>query len=87
MSLLVHMLDGEIMRMSEAFGNATAGMLGSKFPFGDVYVRYKEPQGLQWRVLQRSTRQSDVMTYFDALLPIKVEQLPEIVQVVHACTN
>jgi hypothetical protein len=62
-------------------------MLAGKYPFGDLYARYLEPQGLQWRILQRGTRDGDSKTYMDALLPIKVEQLPEIVQVVHTCTN
>jgi hypothetical protein len=86
MALIVHVVEGEIRLLKEHWAT-TSSVLASEFPFGDLYVRFLEPQGLQWRVLQRGTRQSDVMSYFDALLPINVEQLPEIVQVVHACTN
>ena len=86
MALIVHVVEGEIRLIVEDT-NTTSIDLACKFPFGDVYTRYMEPQGLQWRILQRGTRESDLRSYFDMLLPISIEQLPEIVQVVHACTN
>lgn len=86
MDLIVNVIDGEIKLVSQdAVGNAMN--IGSKYPFGDVYVRFVESQGVQWRILQRGTRDNDKFSYFNMLLPIKVDQLPEIVQVVHTCTN
>jgi hypothetical protein len=86
MALIVHVINGEICLIVE-IANSTSTELACKFPFGDLYARYLEPQGLQWRILQRGTRASDERSYYDALLPISIDQLPEIVQVVHACTN
>lgn len=86
MALLVHVVDGNICLIREDY-QTTSVVLACKFPFGDLYVRFLEPQGLQWRILQRGGRDDGVISYFDALLPIRVDQLPEVVQVVHTCTN
>lgn len=81
MDLIVHVVEDEI-RLIVEIHNATSAELACKFPFGDLYARYLERQGVQWRLLQRGRG-----SYYDALLPINVDQLPEIVQVVHACTS
>lgn len=85
MALLVHVVKDEIVAVID-HPSITSAELASKFPFGEVYLRCKEPQGLQWRVLQRGSRKDDKISYFDAILPISVDQLPEKVQVVHMCT-
>jgi hypothetical protein len=86
MALIVHVVDGEIRLIIEDI-DTTSSVLTRKFPTGDLYVRFQEPQGMQWRVLQHEAQVSDVFSYYAALLPISIEQLPEIVQVVHTCTN
>jgi hypothetical protein len=86
MALIVHVVEGEIRLIGER-NDTTSAHLARLFPSGDVYVRFYEPQGMQWRILQRGTRTGEMKSYYDALLPLNVEQLPEIVQVVHACTN
>lgn len=86
MALVINVINGNI-RMLVQMGNTLSSHLANKFPIGDVYVRMLEPQGIQWRVLQRGTRMDDKRTFFDALLPINVDQLPDVVQVVHACTS
>lgn len=86
MALIVHLVNGEIKAVID-HGYITSAEVARKFPFGDVYLRCEEPQGLQWRVLQRGHRQDDKVSYFDMILPISVDQLPEKVQVVHMCTN
>ena len=86
MALIVHVVEGEICLIKEHW-ETTSSVLAGRFPFGDLYVRFREPQGLQWRILQRGTRKDERVSYFDALLPINVDQLPEIIQVVHTCTN
>lgn len=86
MDLIVNVIDGEIRMVSQDPGG-TAMIIGSRYPFGDVYVRFTESQGIQWRVLQRGTRDNDKFSCFNQLLPIRVDQLPECVQVVHMCTE
>lgn len=85
MALIVHVVDNEIKLILEE-KDTTATTLASRFPFGDVYVRFNEPQGLQWRELQRGTRIDDKRSFYDMIFPINVDQLPEVVQIVHACT-
>lgn len=86
MTLIVNVVNGEVMHVVDT-GWCTAAKIAGMFPFGEVYIQVEENQAIQWRVLQRPTRDSDKHSYFAQLLPIKVEQLPEIVQVVHTCTN
>lgn len=85
MALIVNVINSNIRMLMES-PDTTSSNLASKFPIGEVYVRFQEPRGLQWRILQRGTRIDDVRSYYDAIIPIKVEDLPEVVQVVHACT-
>lgn len=89
MALIVHVVEGEIEQAFET-DCLTSATLSMKFPTGDVFLRMSEPTGatwaLQWRVLQRSSQVGQI-TYYAMLLPVSVEQLPEVVQVVHACTT
>lgn len=90
MALIVHVINGNIRMLIEV-PNTESSVLAGKFPIGDVYVRMLEPRGAmyvqQWRVLVRGTRAGDKHSFYDAILPITVEQLPECVQVVHMCTE
>lgn len=86
MVLIVNVINGNIRMLLES-NDTTSSNLASKFPIGEVYARFQEPQGLQWRVLQRGSRQGERVTFFDQILPVKVEQLPECVRVVHLCTE
>jgi hypothetical protein len=86
MALTVNVINDNIRMILEA-EDSTAMHLGSRFPMGEVYVRFVEPQGVQWRMLQRGTRDNSRISYFNQLLPISVDSLPECVQVVHLCTE
>lgn len=73
-------LDGEL---TDSFANSsmTAEDMERHFPVGEVYFYAAEPQGMQWRVLQRSEPSNMYnMRYFAVLHPIKDEDVPEIVR-------
>ena len=77
-------LDGEVTDTVTTFMITEA--LEKHFPLGEVYRYSEEPHGMQWRVLQRSTRvkrehTSDGFTgTWATLLPIKPEDVPELVR-------
>lgn len=76
-------LNGEI---TDSFRNVwmTAEELEEHFSVGTVYVLNEEPQGMQWRVLQR--RGPDLPTQYGRmymhaqLLPMKEENIPNLVR-------
>lgn len=78
--LIVGVLDGEITDTVTAMF-MTANQCEDHFPLGEAYMYAKEPQGMQWRVLQRrgGGTQGKVRN-FSMLLPLQPEQVPEIVR-------
>lgn len=78
--LIIGLLNGEITDVIENI-YLTAQQIEDHFPIGEAFMLAKEPHGPQWRVLQRSKDlETPKMRYFTQLLPIKVEQLPEIIR-------
>lgn len=86
MALVVNVIDGEPRQVVEVFYKNNE-VVANRFPFGDVYVRNKEAQGVQWRLLVRGSRADDITNYFSTLMPVNVENLPPCVKLVHACTE
>jgi hypothetical protein len=86
MALIVNVINGNVRMLLES-PHMTSMDIAAKFPIGEVYARFLEPQGLQWRVLQRGSRIDDVRSFYDAIIPMAVEDLPECVQLVHLCTE
>jgi hypothetical protein len=78
--ITVGFLDGEITDVTSQW--MTSQTVEGHFSVGDVYVYTQEPHGMQWRVLQRSTRINATTGTYAALLPCKAEQVPEIVRMV-----
>ncbi|AXC36490.1 hypothetical protein HOT57_gp46 [Pseudomonas phage phCDa] len=79
--LSIGLLDGEITDVFTTWMTPTE--LDRHFSLGEVYTLAKEPQGMQWRVLQRATKtgaSSGLIGTWAALLPINAEQVPEIVR-------
>ena len=58
----------------------TANQCEDHFPLGEVYMYAKEPQGMQWRVLQRRGGWDGDHRKFSMLLPSTPSQVPEIVR-------
>lgn len=81
--LTIGFLDGEITDVTTEW--MTSETIERHFSVGEVYSLNKEPQGMQWRVLQRSTKTgatTGLVGTYAALLPCKPEQVPEIVRMV-----
>lgn len=79
---IVGVLNGEVIgTVNDLY--MSANQCEDHFPLGEVYMYAKEPQGMQWRVLQRrggGTKQQ--VRRFSMLLPSQPEQVPEIVRMV-----
>lgn len=78
---IVGVLDGEITDLVSKI-YMTANQCEDHFPLGEVYMYAKEPQGMQWRVLQRRSPKKGDYTSFAMLLPSTPEQVPEIVRMI-----
>ena len=79
---VVGVLNGEIIETVSDIG-MTANQCEDHFPLGEVYMYVKEPQGMQWRVLQRRGGGSQLaVRKFSMLLPATPEQVPEIVRMI-----
>lgn len=80
MQLTIGVLDGEITDTASTW--LTSDEVARHFPIGEVYTYGKEPQGMQWRVLQRGRNIEWVTKTFPSLLPCKAEDVPAIVRMV-----
>jgi len=78
--LTIGFLDGEITDVTTEW--MTSETLERHFSVGEVYSLNKEPQGMQWRVLQRGRRIEGVSKTFPSLLPCKAEDVPANVRMV-----
>ena len=74
-------LDGELTDSFSIVDFMTDDDIERHFPIGEVYLYSEEPQGMQWRTLQRSAPAGMYnMRYFAVLHPIKETNVPEIVR-------
>jgi len=84
--LLIGFLDGEVTDVVTSFMNSEEAE--KHFSLGNVYSYSEEPQGMQWRVLQRSTRvrrqhtSEGFVGTWAVLLPINPEDVPELVRII-----
>lgn len=82
LQLTIGLYEGEITDVTTMW--LTPDEVERHFSLGEVYAYAKEPQGMQWRVLQRGARKkypgyANPGTY-PALLPCEPKDVPEIVR-------
>lgn len=78
--LTIGLLNGEITDVTTEW--MASAEVERHFSIGEVYAYTQEPQGMQWRMLQRSATYADRSGTWASMLPCKPEQVPEIVRMV-----
>lgn len=78
LQLTIGLYKGEITDVTTMW--LTSEEVASHFSLGEVYTYAKEPQGFQWRVLQRGRTIEGLSKTYPSLLPCDAEYVPEIVR-------
>lgn len=78
LQLSIGLYEGEITDVTTTW--MTSDEVARHFSLGEVYTYGKEPQGFQWRVLQRGRKIEGLSKTYPSLLPCASEDVPEIVR-------